>query len=428
MSAKRTLITNFFSLSSFQFVNYVLPLITVPYVVRIMGPSNYGLVNFASAFVGYFALLVNYGFDLSATREIARYRDNIVKTNEIFNSVLFAKLNLFVAGTMVFGVCLLTVAKFREEWLLFMYVYIGLVGATFFPTWLFQGMERLSLTATFNFIIRLLFTFSIFIFIKKRSDYLLYALISSLGVVVGGICAFAYALKQFNLDLKLPSMTDLKNAYRNGWLLFTSTVVINFYTTSNTVILGFFADSINVGFYSGAMKFITVAQALLTMPLNQSLYPHIATSFREGYETGINKLKKAVIVVGAFTLVASIGIFFFSDAAIRIILGREFLPAVTTLRLLAFIPFIIGLSNVFGIQGLLNLHKDPIFFKVTSIGAMLNLILNFLFTPVLLQNGTAISWLITEIFITASMYIALLREKVNLFDVGFIKRYLFQRA
>lgn len=397
-------------------------------MVRVIGPGNYGLVNFASAFVAYFTLIVNYGFNLSATREIAQSRNSAGKVNEIFNSVVFAKVILFLVSTAAFLVCLLTVQKFRQEPVLFAYAYIGLLGTTFFPTWLFQGLEQLSLIAVFNFVTRLLFTVSIFIFVTARGDYLVYALISSLGGMVGGLGAFIYAVRKFNLGLRFPSIVALKNAYKGGWVLFSSTVVISIYTTSNIVILGFFANSTDVGFYSGAMKFVAVAQGLVAMPLNQSLYPHIATSFKQSYGAGVNKLKKATVVVGGLTFAASVGLLVVSDLAVRLVLGPEFLPAITTLRLLAFVPFMLGLSNVFGIQGLLNLHKDRIFFLITSAGALLSLALNFMLTPVLVQNGTAVSWLASEVFITAAMYVALRKEDINVFDLRFIRNYLLERA
>ena len=203
--------------------------------------------------------------------------------------------------------------------------------------------------------------------------------------------------------------------------MFTSTVVINFYTTSNIVILGFFAPLINVGFFSAAMKLVSVVQSLITIPLNQSLYPHIGNSFSMGYEIGIDKLKKVTALVAISTFLLSLLLFFLAPLLVKIILGDSFLPSILTLRILSFLPFMIALSNVFGIQGLLNMKKDKVFFKVTLIGAIINIILNFILTPFIFQNGTALAWMITEVFITICFFMVLLKLKINLLDIKFFK-------
>ena len=396
--------------------------------MRIIGPGKYGLINFASAFVAYFTLLVNYGFDLSATREIASFRGDKAKINEIFNSVLFAKINLLAVATVVFLACLFLVDKIRGEQVLFIFTFLGLLGSTVFPTWYFQGIEKLAATAVFNFIVRLVFTLSVFIFIKRADDYTVYALIVSVGAMVGGFSALIYALKRFGLNIRLPRRSEIKGEYKKGWVLFTSTVVINFYTTSNTVILGFFADSVNVGFYSAAMKLVAVVQGLVAMPLNLSLFPHIAAAFMESKDNGVRNLKKAVVATGGLTLAASLVTFFASGIVIKVIFGKSFLPAIATLRILAFVPFIIGLSNVFGVQGLLNLHQDRAFFWITGVGAGLSIALNLVLTPRLLENGTALSWLLTEVFITAACYLVLVKQGVSIIDIRYVRDLLSRKV
>ena len=175
----KILLKNTFSLSILQFANYVLPLITIPYVVRVIGPDKFGLISFAQAFATYFLLVVNYGFDLSATREISSNRDNKNTLVRIYSNVLFTKAFLFTLCTLIFTSLIFLIPKFRENILVFIVSYLIVAGYVLFPTWLFQGLEKLYITSIFNFIVKLLFTIGIFIFVRNKNDFYLVPLLRS---------------------------------------------------------------------------------------------------------------------------------------------------------------------------------------------------------------------------------------------------------
>jgi PST family polysaccharide transporter len=421
MSARRTLLTNIFSLSGIQIVNYALPVLTVPYIVRVIGPDDYGLVNFAQAFSAYFILIVSYGFDFTATREVAVYRDDKEKLSEIFSSVITAKILLFVLTLLIFIPVVFLIPKFRADADIYVYAYLVIIGMVLMPTWLFQGKEKLARLSLFNFLVKLLYAASIFIFIKNKSDYLLIPLIFSIAQIVVGGVSYVYAVKVFGVSMKLTGLKNIGNALKDGWKLFLSTLSINLYTTSNVVILGILGSNLNVGYFAAAGKIITVIQGLLLMPMNQSFYPRIASIMNESREKAIILLKKLTIFVGLITFLASVLILIFSNFIIRIVFGGKFIEAVECLRIMAFAPFLIGLSNVFGTQAMLVLKMDRSLLIITTIGAVISIILNIILVPIFLQNGTAMSWLITEFFITAGFYAALLRKKINLLDLSVIK-------
>ena len=182
-----------------------------------------------------------------------------------------------------------------------------------------------------------------------------------------------------------------------------TTVVVNLYTTTNFVLLGFLSNDKQVGIYSAAYKIIILFMSIISAPLGQALYPSIGYTFSKSYEEGIKKLYHALYIVIILTLCSSLLILFLSKYLIFMIFGDKFKESIVTLRIMSFLPLIIGLSNVWGIQGLLNLKKDGYVNMVTFIGAGISLILNFLLIPVYQANGTAFSWLITEIIITVLM-------------------------
>ena len=426
MSNRKSLLKNLFSLSGIQVINYIVPIIVVPFIVRIIGPESYGLVNFAQAFAAYFVLIVNYSFDLSATREISVNRNNKQNLSRIFSSVIIAKLLLFIITIVIFFSLVLLIPKFHHNIAIFAFAYLLVIGNIFLPIWLFQGLEKLARLSFFNFLIKISYAVSIFLLIRDKSDYFLIPLIFSISQIIVGIAAFYYSIRFFQISFFLPNMNDIKKTFIEGWNLFLSFISISFYTTSNIVILGLFATNLSVGYFSASNKIISVVQSLILLPINQAFFPRVSTLINYSKKDGIILLKKLTFIIGLVMLFASTIIFIFSDLIIKIVFGSTFIDAVDCLKIMAFLPFIVGLNNVFGIQGMINLKMDKQFMILISIGALISIVLNFILVPIYFETGTAISWLTAEIFLNISFYFVLLKSKINLFDWKYFKSLVFK--
>jgi PST family polysaccharide transporter len=176
------------------------------------------------------------------------------------------------------------------------------------------------------------------------------------------------------------------------------------------VLLGFLASDEDVGYFSSAYKLIAIIMALGITPITQTLYPHLGSVFsdvsKDKEEKSYTLLRVALAMTG-ITLAISIGTFAAAPIAVLILFGKNFSPAIASLRLMSFLPLIIGLSNVFGIQGMLNLKLDKEFFGVTAVGAVLCMALNFFLIPHYSQLGTTGAWVLTEIFITTATFAVL---------------------
>jgi PST family polysaccharide transporter len=285
-------------------------------------------------------------------------------------------------------------------------------------------MGQIAKASLFNFIIKLFFTISIFIFIHVETDYVLVPLVYSIGQILAGGIAFVYVLKKNILPLKLPTLNEIIQQLKGGWIFFSSTVIINLYTTSNILILGLWAANYNLGIFSAAQKIIIIIQSVLLLPLNQTLFPYIGKLMHTSYEDAIHKLKLITTLVSIISFISSTLLYVFAPLILHIVFGDKFTAAITCLRLMSFLPFIIGMSNLFSIQGLLNMRKDREFLLITIGGAIINIIFNFFFAQKYLQDGTAVAWVFAEIFIAASSYYILLRNGVNLIDLKLTWRFL----
>lgn len=416
MSDTKRLISNFLSLSSVQIANYILPLITVPYLVRVLGPEKFGLIAFSQAFISYFSLLTDYGFNLSATREVSIYRDNTEKISDIFSSVMFIKTLIMSISFISLCIIVFTIAKFSEEWLLYLITFGQVFGAVLFPAWFLRGIERMKEIAVLNLITKAIFTVAIFIFIRSRSDYLILPLINSVSSLIAGVLGLWIILHKIAIPLKLPSLNEIRHQLRDGWHVFVSTVAISLYTTSNTFILGIFTNNTIVGYYSAGEKIIRAALNLLG-PLSQTIYPHISKLASESREAALNFLRNLIKLVGGITFVLSVSILFLSSLISDIILGYQYKESIPVIMILSFLPFIVGLSNIFGIQIMLNFGMKRLFTRILVIASMINIILAIVLVKPFQHIGISISFLVTEIFITSFMAYSLQKKDFRLLDL-----------
>ena len=272
---KKRLLGNFTSLAGLQIFTYALPLITLPYLVRSLGIEKYGLVMFAQAFINFFHIIVDYGFNLSATREVAVYRDNQKKITEIFSSVLIIKIILlFISFTILF-IIITTIPKFSTNKFLYILTFTIVVGQALFPIWYFQGMEKMKYITFVNIISRIVFTIAIFIFIRNEENYMLVPVLNGLGVCVGSFYALYIIKKEFKQQFTIPPLKTLIHYFKDSTQFFLSRASVSMYTTANTFVLGFFTSNTMVGYYSIADKLYRAIQSLFS-PLNQALYPFVA--------------------------------------------------------------------------------------------------------------------------------------------------------
>ena len=312
---KKRLLSNFFSLSVLQIFTYVLPLLTLPYLVRVLGAEKFGLVMFAQAFIIFFNILVDYGFNLSATREISVNRESKEKLTEIFSSVMSIKFVLIGISFAILSLVILLFEKFSNNNDLYYLTFLWVIGQALFPVWYFQGLEKMKYITIVNITSKLIFTIAIFIFIQDESDYILVPVLNGLGFIIGGLLSLRIVCKDFKQEFKIQSFEVLTFYFKDSSQFFLSRLSSVGYSNINTFLAGILLSPVFVTYYYLADKAVSVILALFT-PIVQTVYPYLAKKFSFIF---LVKLLSILMIVSL--VVVSLG-YLFSDL-ISIILFDE---------------------------------------------------------------------------------------------------------
>jgi len=364
----RVLAENFLSLSTLQVLVYIIPFITLPYLTRVLGVYNYGLVNFAIAFNTYFIIITDYGFNLSAVREISVNREDPHRVSEIFSSVMLIKGILATLSFCILLLVILNIPRFSINWQVYTFAFGLVIGNVIFPTWFYQGMERMKYITVLNVLTNLIFLAAIFIFIRRPSDYLYVPLLQSMGTLTAGVISQWIIRTRFNVRFHLPPLRTVYETFRDSTQFFLSRVSVSIYTSSNSFFLGLFAGNTAVGYYSAAEKLYTAAQGLYS-PLMQVTYPYMAKTRNRAFHKKV--LRYSLIL----NTILCGGIILFAPTIIGILFGPQYMPSVNVLRLLAVALMVVIPSILLGYPFLAVLGQQRYANGSVIIGSIVHLIM-----------------------------------------------------
>ena len=410
----KKILENLFSLSFLQIANYVIPLITLPYLVRVLGPEKFGLTAFAQAFILYFIFFVDFGFNFSATKEISIHRQDAGRVSEIFSSIFLIKFLLLLLSFFVFLIIISTVSTFKIELSFYLLNFLTVIGWIIFPQWYFQGIEKMKFIALVNFLAKFIFTMAIFIFIKEDSDYIKIPILNFIGLLISGIISLFIVFKYYPVKLKFPQFKIIKEQFNLGLQIFISNVGINLYTTSNSVMIGLLTNNVIVGYYIAAEKIFKAFQ-YLSIPINQAIFPHFSQLIIVNRERAIQLFNKFFWISLLLTSLVSL-LMILASPWVKIFLGNEFTPSVVIFIILS-IGLIPSLGNyTLGIQGLVNFGYEKTFAFVVFVTGVIHIILLWFLIKSFGYLAVPFLWITSETVILIVLFRFLKKKNIIRID------------
>ena len=339
------MIENFSYLVLINIVNKILPFLTIPYIIKIVGLEKFGIIMFSYSFVAFFQILPKYAFNLVSTKYVSLHRDDNQLLSQYFWNIIGTKLFLFGITVVLFFPMVLFFNKFNQEFIIFGFSFFLILADILMPIWFFQGKEEMKYISFFHIVSKVIYTLLIFLLIQHEEDYILIPLLNVSSTLVLGIYAFYFIHKRYTLSLKIPQLKQMVELLKEGWHLFLSTLSVNLYTTVNTVLLGLLTNYTVVGIYSLA-ETIYGAYVKIIKIYNQVVYPHIAC-YANNRKQLIQQSKKFFYLYVVILSVLSFALLFSAQFIIELMFGIGHEASILVLQLLSLVILFEPLGGFF---------------------------------------------------------------------------------
>ena len=389
----------------------IFPLITAPYVARVLAPEGVGLYNFAIIYVGYFALFAVLGVATYGVRETARLRDDKDGLNRFVSEIISIELFLTILVSIIFLATLFVIPQLNKNFEIFLVAGITLYTSPFIIDWYYKGIEDFKFITIRSLLIKTLSILALFVFVKTRDDLIIYVLIYSLANVANEVWNFIVLYKCGIY----PHITTrgLKQHMKPLLILFLSSIAISIYTTLDTLMLGFISNYSEVGFYNNATH---ISRALLMVITSLAIVamPRISYYIANGNVDEINKLiEKSVSIISFLAFPLSFSLLLISPTFVPLFFGNDFVGTIAPMQILSLLLVIIGFNNLTGTQILLSYGCDKPFLYSVIAGTISNFILNLALIPLLGAIGASIASVFAEaiVLIVSIVYV---RKSTNI--------------
>jgi len=373
-------------------------------LISVLGKETYGITILAQSIIGYFLILISFGFNISATKEVSIYRDDKDKLSEIVSSIFIIKGFLLVVSFIIFYLIISYTNTSQGYQTLFYLTFWMCIYEWIFPTWYFQGIEKMKYITILSLISRIIFLIFVFIFINKTSDYILYPIINGVGGIISGIIGLYIIFHLHKVKFSIQKVQTLLMYFKESVPIFVSQSSVKIYVNSNKVVIGYFLGLQEVAYYDLAEKIVSVLKTPQAI-LGQVLFPKI------NKDRNINFIKKMFNFSVIVNLLIVIIGFIFIKYLILLLGGETMLPAINVFYVLSFTAPIVAMSNIFGIQLLIPFGYTRKFTFVIVSSGLFYLLLVYLFWLLGVINLVSISMvtLLTEMFVTLFMYYYVLK-------------------
>lgn len=410
--SKKSVAKNYIYNLIYQILILILPVITTPYLSRVLGAEGIGIYSYTVSIVTYFILFGSLGMAMYAQREIAYVQDNIDKRSIIFWEVFILRAITLMISLIIFY---FTFAMTGEYCVYYRILVLEIIGNIFDISAFFQGMEEFKKIVKRNLIVKFISIISIFLFVKTSADINIYLLIYVLSTLVGNLSLWLY-LPKYIKKISLRNL-EIKKHLKPTIVLFIPQIASQIYVVLDKTMIGLLVkDKAEVGYYEQSQKIVKIILTLATS-LGTVMLPRIANEFAKGKEENIRKsILNSFNFIYLLSIPMMIGLVVITQDLIPWFLGEEFDKSIYITYAISPIMLMIGLSSVIGTQYLLPTKKQKQYTISVITGAVVNLTLNIILIPRFLSIGAAIATVVAETSVT-SVQIYYIKNKFNIIEI-----------
>lgn len=376
----RTVMSNFIYLTLLKGISFLFPLITLPYLAKVLGPDKFGAIAFATSIIVIIETITDWGFNYTATRDIAIKRNDLKYVSNIYCQVFYARILLMIISFIGLWALIQIIPDFKSNEKLILFTFLYIPGNILFPQWLFQAFERMRYITILSILAKIVFTAFIFVIITKPSDYVYEPVLNAGSFLISGFIAQYIIIKKFKLILCKPQFREILLNIKGSTNMFISLILPNLYTNFSVIILKSYCGDLATGIYNGGQKFQGVVEQL-TQILSRAFFPFLARHKEKHHIY--------VMISGVIALAASIFMFFGAPWFVNIFLTEEFSDAIVVMRIFSITPIFLFLTNTYGTNYLVIVGKENILRNIVIIVSIIGFALTWLLTPQYSYIGVA---------------------------------------
>lgn len=376
----KILLGNFFYLSLLKATSFIFPLITLPYLARVIGTDIFGVIAFTGAIVVFLETVTDWGFNFTGTRDVAKNREDIGFVSKVYNEILCAKILLMSLCFIVLFMAIELIPELKPYKGILLLTFLYIPGHILFPEWMFQAFEKMQYITYLNLLTKAIFTGLVFIVIRQKGDYIYQPLLNACGFIVSGIIAQRILIKDFGIRISLPLIKSVLSRIKSSANMFICLILPNFYTSFSTILLQVYCGETATGIYSGGQKFQQLTDNL-TGILSRTFFPFLARHS--------DKHRVYVAISGGIAVVIGLLMFSGANLFVKFFLTEEFAGAADVIRIFAITPIFLFLINTYGINYLVIVGKENILRNIIIVVSLLGFILTWWLTPLYGYIGAA---------------------------------------
>lgn len=391
---------NVTNLGLVQVLNTILPILTIPYLVRVIGLDKVGVITLALATVAYFEQIVDFGFTLIGVKLLIENKSNN-KISELFCSVFIIQTTLSIISFFILLILYFLIPIVKVEWYVYLFTFLGVISQAITPTWFYQGLDKLKSLTILTLFIKIISTIAIFYFIKLEENYIYVPIINFISSTIILFFSFIYAFWIVDISIEAPDFETIKSRFISGWSYFKSRIFVNFYTSLNYIILGAFSTNELIAKY-GIIEKIFKGITLPFKPISQAIYPYLVEEYASNRVKFFTKLKDITVIFFILALFLFSVAHLLSNTFLNFFAHNNDSDLLSIYKLMSITIFLspygyiyTGVMLVLGQEGKLN--------KIILLSAILNVLIVIPSIYLFKTVGLAIIILVIQVFTILSI-------------------------